>query len=50
MLNKKFWILVKKDGFLKTWTRGHMASRHSHYVGGLEEIIKPAGIDDFGNK
>lgn len=49
-MQKKFWVLLKKDGFLKTYTRGHSSSRHSHYVGGLDEAIKPTGMDQFGNK
>jgi len=41
---------VNKDGLLKTYLRGHMASRHSYMTGGLEDPIKPAGMDEFGNK
>jgi hypothetical protein len=50
MFQRKFWVLVNKDGFLKTYLRGHMASRHSYMNGGLEDPIKPAGMDEFGNK
>ncbi len=49
-MQKKFWVLLKKDGLLKTYTRGHSASRHSHYVGGLDEAIAPVGMDQYGNK
>jgi hypothetical protein len=50
MFQRKFWVLVENDGLLKTYLRGHMASRHSYMTGGLEDPIKPTGMDEFGNK
>lgn len=34
MMTPKFWKHLKHHGFLKTYTRGHAASRHSHMIGG----------------
>ena len=50
MLSPKFWALVKKDGFMRTYTRMHAASRHSHYAGGNHAAVKCVGQDEFGNK
>ena len=49
MMTPKFWKLVKKDGFLKTYQRGHKTIRHSQYLGGHNDALKPVGRDEFGN-
>ena len=33
-MTPKFWKHLKHYGLLKTYTRGHMANRHAHYIGG----------------
>ena len=50
VFTKKFWKLVKKDGFLQTYTRGHKAIMHAHSVGGYGDNAKYVGRDQFGNK
>lgn len=52
MLTPKFWIHLRREGFVKTWTRGHKASRHSHYIAGnrTDGYAKCVGEDDFGNR
>ncbi|EGR27850.1 NADH dehydrogenase, putative [Ichthyophthirius multifiliis] len=53
MLTPKFFLHLKKEGFLKTWTRGHKGpGRHSHYVGSnrTEGYAKEVGEDEFGNR
>jgi len=51
MITPKFWAIVRREGFLKTWTRGHKAGRHSHYIGSNNPAgyVKPVGEDEFGN-
>ncbi len=50
MMTPKFWRLVKKDGFLRTYIRPHQGSRHAHYAGGHAGAVKMVGQDEFGNK
>lgn len=52
MLTPKFWIHLRREGFVKTWTRGHKASRHAHYIAGnrTDGYSKQVGEDDFGNR
>ncbi|EDK31662.1 NADH:ubiquinone oxidoreductase 17.2 kDa subunit (macronuclear) [Tetrahymena thermophila SB210] len=52
MLTPKFWVHLRREGFIKTWTRGHKASRHAHYVGGnrTDGYTKQVGEDEFGNR
>ena len=52
MITPKFWAIVRREGFLKTWTRGHKAGRHSHYIGSNNPAgyVKPVGEDEFGNR
>lgn len=47
---RKFWNLVKKDGLLQTYLRGHKAVMHSHSVGGYKDNAKFVGRDEFGNR
>ena len=49
MLSKTFLNIVKKDGFLIAYLRGHRAIRHSHAQGGLNDATKLRGMDEFGN-
>jgi len=50
MLTPKFWKLVKKEGFLRTYIREHQTSRHAHYAGGHVGVVRCVGQDEFGNK
>jgi len=52
MITPKFWAIVRREGFLKTWTKGHKAGRHSHYIGSNNPAgyVKPVGEDEFGNR
>ena len=49
MLTPKFWKLLKRDGFLHTYLRGHKVIRNEQYLGGHEDALKPVGRDQFGN-
>eukprot|EP01017_Pseudomicrothorax_dubius_P015862 TRINITY_DN1810_c0_g1_i2.p1 TRINITY_DN1810_c0_g1~~TRINITY_DN1810_c0_g1_i2.p1 ORF type:complete len:213 (-),score=55.38 TRINITY_DN1810_c0_g1_i2:103-741(-) len=49
-LTPKFWKLYARDGFIKTYVRGHRAVRHSQYIGGHNEALEPVGQDQYGNK
>ena len=49
-MTPKFWKLVKKDGFLRTYIRPHQTSRHPHYAGGHAGTVKCVGQDEFGNR
>jgi hypothetical protein len=50
LLTPKFWRLVKKDGLLQTYVRGHKTRRAAHDVGGRLGPVKCVGMDNFGNK
>ena len=50
MLTPKFWKLIKRDGFLWTYLRGHKQTRNDQYIGGHEGALKPVGEDEYGNK
>jgi len=50
MLTPKFWKLVKRDGFLRTYIRGHKTIRNDQYLGGHEDATKCVGQDQFGNR
>ncbi len=49
MLSPKFAKLVKKDGFLYTYLRGHKVVRNDQYLGGHDDALVPVGRDKFGN-
>jgi len=49
MLAPKFWKLVKRDGFLRTYIRGHKTVRNDQYLGGHEGPVECVGQDQFGN-
>ena len=40
MLTPKFIKLVKKDGFMRTWQRGHKAIRNTQLLGGHADAVK----------
>ena len=50
MLTPKFIKLVKKDGFMRTWQRGHKAIRNTQLLGGHADAVKCVGQDQFGNR
>lgn len=50
ILTPKFWTLVRKEGFIRTYIRGHKAERGSQYIGGHEGPVKCVGQDEFGNR
>ena len=52
MITPKFWAHLRREGFIKTWTKGHKAGRHSHYIGSNNPTgyVKPVGEDEFGNR
>jgi len=50
LLTVKFWKSVKKDGFLRTYVRGHRAVRHAHLIGGRKGLVESKGQDQFGNR
>ncbi len=52
MLTTKFLRHIKREGWLKTYTRGHRASRMSHYIGAMRSdyYVKSVGQDEFGNR
>ena len=50
MMSNKFITLVRKDGLMKTWQRGHKAVRDTQQTGGLVDAVKCVGQDQFGNK
>ena len=50
MLTPKFWKLVKRDGFLRTYIRGHKTIRNDQYLGGHEDSPKSFGQDQFGKR
>lgn len=50
VFTKKFWLSLRREGFLLTYTRGHKALMHAHSVGGYSDNAKYVGRDEFGNK
>ena len=50
MLTPKFWKLVRRDGFLRTYVRGHKTVRNDQYIGGHEDAVVCVGQDQFGNQ
>jgi len=50
MLSPKFIKLVRKDGLMRTWMRGHKAIRETQYTGGHGDAVKCVGQDQFGNR
>ena len=50
MLTPKFWTLVRRDGFIRTYIRGHKTLRNDQYIGGHEGPVKCVGQDEFGNR
>ena len=50
MIGPKFWKLMKRDGFMMTYLRGHKAMRNTHNLGGNLDPVKCRGMDEFGNK
>ena len=50
MFTTKFTKLIKKDGFIRTWQRGHKAIRDNQYTGGHADAVECVGQDQFGNR
>ncbi|KRX05083.1 hypothetical protein PPERSA_06717 [Pseudocohnilembus persalinus] len=52
MLTPKFAKHVRDYGFLQTYTRGHKANRHPHYIAGsrADGYVKCVGQDEMGNR
>ena len=50
MLSQKFWKSVFKDGFIRTYQRGHRTHRNAQYMAGHTGLVKCVGQDRFGNK
>mmetsp|Transcript_41318 Transcript_41318/g.47980 ORF Transcript_41318/g.47980 Transcript_41318/m.47980 type:complete len:190 (-) Transcript_41318:202-771(-) len=50
MLSPKFFKSFGKEGFIKTYMRGHKACRRSHDVGGRTDLVRCVGQDQFGNR
>ena len=50
MLTSKFFKLVRKDGFLRTYLRGHKTIRNDQYLGGHIDAVKCVGQDHYGNR
>lgn len=46
----KFWKLLKKDGLIQTYQRGHKAVMNVHSIGGTTERAHFVGSDQYGNK
>ena len=50
MFSPKFLRLVKKDGWMKPWMRGHKAIRDTQQTGGLIDAVECVGQDQYGNR
>lgn len=50
MLTARFWRSVHKDGYIRTFKRGHRRYCHAQYLGGREGLVEMVGQDEFGNK
>ena len=50
MFSPKFAKLIKKDGWLRTYQRGHKAIRNTQNTGGHADAVKCVGQDQFGNR
>jgi hypothetical protein len=46
----KFWKMVRKDGFMRSYMRIYQTVRDYNHTGGHLDMVKCVGKDEFGNR